>query len=153
MKYNIEKLIELDLLKKIPRSKIKAKKSIKNAEFWIKESKNNFKSKSFRSCILTSYLAIFHAARSILFVNGFREKSHFAIARFLEDKYVNKNLLEEKWIKMLDYYRETRHKDQYSIYFITTKDEAKEILDFSKEFLEEMKKLLNKINKNLKTKR
>jgi hypothetical protein len=38
-----------------------------------------------------------------------QRESHFAIARHLEDRYVRKNLLEERWVKLLDYYREARH--------------------------------------------
>jgi len=77
-----------------------------------------------RSCVLVSYLAIFHAARAILFADGFREKSHFAVARYLESRYVDKGLLEEKWVKLLDHYREMRHQDQYSTSFFTTEEEA-----------------------------
>ena len=88
---------------------------------------------------------MFHSARAILFAEGFREKSHFAVARFLEDKYTFKNLLEEKWIKLLDDYRETRHDNQYSTSFIATKNEAEKALKTAKEFVERMKNLLEKI--------
>ena len=145
MKFDINKLLELGLLKKIPKSKQKAEESINTAYSWLKEAENNLKSRAFRSCILSSYLAMFHSARATLFINGFREKSHFAVARFLENFYVKKNLLEEKWVELLDYYRELRHEDQYSTSFIATEAEAESALKFAKEFVEEIKKLL-KIN-------
>jgi len=111
MRFDIKKLEELGLLRRIPKSIKKAKESVSTAEAWLREAENNLKSKAFRSCILSSYLAMFHSARACLFVNGFREKSHFAVARFLEDFYVKKNLLEREWIELLDHYRETRHDD------------------------------------------
>ena len=39
---------------------------------------------------------MFHVAKAVLFIYGFREKSHFAVARFLEDKCVRKGLLEDE---------------------------------------------------------
>ena len=42
----------------------------------------------FSSSILASYMVMFHAARTILFFDGFREKSHACVARYLEEKYV-----------------------------------------------------------------
>jgi len=68
---------------------------------------------------------MFHAARAILFIDGFREKSHFAVDRYLEDKYATTGLLEKEWIDILDFYRETRHEDQYSISFLLQKKNRK----------------------------
>lgn len=68
MKFDINKLLELRLLRRMPKSKQKAEESIKTAKSWIKEAENNLKSKTFRSCILSSYLAMFHSARALLFV-------------------------------------------------------------------------------------
>jgi uncharacterized protein (UPF0332 family) len=142
MKFDINNLLKLGLLRRIPKSKEKARESIKVAEDWLKEAKNNLESKAFRSCILSSYLAMFHSARALLFLNGFREKSHFAVARFLEDFYVKKGLLEKKWINLLDHYREIRHDDQYSTAFIATEEESKNALKSAEEFVNRMKRLL-----------
>ncbi len=142
MKFDINRLLELRLLRRIPKSKQKTEESLKTAEIWLEEAKNNLGSKAYMSCILSSYLAMFHSARAILFLEGYREKSHFAVARFLEDMFVDKGLLEEKWIEMLDHYRETRHDDQYSTSFITTGEEAKKAIEFAEKFFERMKKLL-----------
>lgn len=146
MKFDIENLLKLNLIKKIPESKEKAEQSITAAESWIKEAENNFQSESLKSCILVSYLAMFHAARGILFNDGFREKSHFAVARYLEDKYAKTDLLEKKWINLLDHYREIRHEDQYRTIFIATKEEARNALDSAIKFVERIKELLKTIS-------
>lgn len=143
MKFDVDKLLKLKLLRKIPQSIEKAKESIHTAESWLKEAKKNFQSKAFNSCILSSYLVMFHTARAILFKDGFREKSHFAMARYLEDKYVNRHLLEKKWVEILDHYRETRHNDQYNTSFLATGEEAKKALQSAKKFLERIKKFLH----------
>ena len=128
----LDKLLELGLIRRIPKSKEKAEESIKTAKVWLKEAENNFKNRSLRSCVLASYLAMFHAARAILFADGFREKSHFAMARYLEDK----------WVKLLDYYREMRHGDQYSTSFFVTEKEVQSALESARSFVERMRKLL-----------
>lgn len=64
--------------------------------------------------------------KAVLFLEGFREKSHFAVARFLESTFVERGLLEKEWIELLDYYREMRHADQYSTSFIASREESRE---------------------------
>ncbi len=141
----MKKLLELGLLRKIPPCSKKAEESIKTAESWLIEAENNLRNGAFRSCILSSYLAMFHAARSILFLKGFREKSHFAVARFLEDTFVESGLLEREWVEILDYYREVRHEDQYSTEFIVSEEEAERAFENAEEFVERMKELLKEI--------
>ncbi|MBS3058043.1 MAG: HEPN domain-containing protein [Candidatus Diapherotrites archaeon] len=132
------------MIKAIPRSKEKAGESFNAAECWLKEAENNLESQAFRSCILSSYLAMFHSARAVMFLEGFREKSHFAVARFLEIRFVKNELLEEKWAKLFDFYRETRHEDQYSTLFSITEAEVKNSLNSAKEFVKRMKLLAEK---------
>ncbi|MBU4501226.1 MAG: HEPN domain-containing protein, partial [Nanoarchaeota archaeon] len=91
--YNYYDCIRGKLLRKIPSSKEKAEGSIKTARKWLEEAEKNLKGKAFNSSVISSYLAMFHSSRAILFFDGFREKSHYCIARYLEEKYVKKKLL------------------------------------------------------------
>jgi uncharacterized protein (UPF0332 family) len=149
MKFDIKYLLKEGLLRIIPSSKQKAEESIRTSEKWLKESENNFKNQSFMSSVLTSYLVMFHAARAILFLDGFREKSHFAVARYLEDKYCSRGFLEKKWINLLDHYREFREQDQYSTCFIVSEKEAKNALNFSQDFMGRIKGLLKNKLQNI----
>ena len=85
---------------------------------------------------------MFHSARAILFSDGYREKSHYCIARYLEEKYVKNKLLENKWVELYDHRRELRHESQYNVTFITSRTEAEKMLKTSKEFVKRMKTLL-----------
>lgn len=109
------------------------------------EAEQDFSGNAFNSAVMAAYLAMFHSARAILFFDGFREKSHYCVARYLEEKYASKGLLENKWVVLLDHYRELRHDDQYSISFLATKDEAEGALRVAKEFVERLNKLLESI--------
>jgi len=48
MKFDIDRCIKLGLLKRIPPSKEKAEGSMKNAENWLREAKNNLQNLTFR---------------------------------------------------------------------------------------------------------
>lgn len=105
----------------------------------------DIRSKAFDSSVLSSYLVMFHSARAILFFDGYREKSHACVARYLEEKYVKTKKLEKKWIELLDHHREVRHEDQYDLSFFSTDEEAKNALESAKQFLERMRQLLDSL--------
>jgi len=85
---NYKNCIEKGLLRKIPPSRDHAESSIQKAEKWLDESKKSLENGAIDSSVLASYLVFFHAARSILFFDGYREKSHACVARYIEEKYV-----------------------------------------------------------------
>jgi uncharacterized protein (UPF0332 family) len=91
---------------------------------------------------------MFHSARAILFFDGYREKSHACVARYLEEHYVNKKMLEKKWVKLLDHHREIRHNDQYDLSFYSSDEEAKEALESAGHFLQRMKHLIDSLKKS-----
>ena len=145
MKFDYENCLRQGLLRKIPVSIEKSDKSIGASYKWLEEAEKNFQVKSFNSCVLNSYLAMFHAGRAVLYFDGFREKSHACIARYLESVYVNKNLLDKKWVDFLDYYRELRHNDQYGLNFYATKEECEDALGVARDFVKEIVALLEKL--------
>ncbi|MBU2638495.1 MAG: HEPN domain-containing protein, partial [Nanoarchaeota archaeon] len=133
------------LLRKIPPSSQDAEASIKRAQKWLVEAEKGISAKAFDSALMASYVAMFHSARAILFFDGFREKSHYCVARYIEDNYAKKGFLESKWVSMLDHYRDMRHDDQYSLSFLTTQEEAETSLETAKKFVEQMGALLQKL--------
>jgi uncharacterized protein (UPF0332 family) len=141
-RYDFRSCIDKGLLRPIPASKENAGRSLKTAYRWLKEARRGFDGGAYNSSVLASYTAMFHSARAVLFFDGFREKSHFCIARYLEEKYVKTNLLEASWVQLLDHYREIRHDDQYSMTFLTVKDEAQKALKTAGEFIKRMETLL-----------
>ena len=134
------------LLRKIEPSNKKGLRSLEKAGEWIREAEKNKEVSANDSCISSSYMAMFHAARSILFRDGVREKSHYCIARYLE-KYVESNHLEEEWILLLDRIRDVRHIDQYSLHHHATGEEATSALYSAKDFSDRMEKLFSETSK------
>lgn len=146
MAFNYNDCVKKGLLRKIPASKDKASRSIEKAEKWLIEAESTFKNSAFNSSVLDSYMIMFHSARAILFFDGWREKSHACVARYLEEKYVKPGKLEKKWVELLDLHRDIRHDDQYDLSFFSTQEDAKKALKSAKEFFERMKMLLNSIS-------
>lgn len=143
--YDASDCIKEGLLRKIPPSLENAEASIKTSQKWMAESEKDLSASAFNSALMAAYVAMFHSARAILFFDGYREKSHFCLARYIEDNYVKKGILEAKWISVLDHYRDMRHDDQYSLSFFTTKKEAETALRTAKEFVERMSLLLQRL--------
>jgi uncharacterized protein (UPF0332 family) len=145
LKFDYVECLRKGLLRKIPKSTSKAEQSIKTAYKWLEEAEKNLQNESFNSCLLSSYLAMFHSARAILWFDGFREKSHACIGRYLEAVYVKRGLLKQKYVDMFDHYRDLRHTDSYSVSFYATKEECEGALGTAKEFVDALNRLLDKI--------
>jgi len=139
-----EKCKDGGLLRPIPPSKSQSEASLRASGRWLKEAGMNQSNEAFNSSVIASYLAMFHAARALLFRDGVRERSHFCIARYLEEKYVKNEMLAQDWVDLLDHARELRHEDQYDATFSTTKEEAAEALRTAGKFVEEMNDLLKR---------
>lgn len=130
------------LLRKIAPSPENAQKSIKKAKALIQEAENDYKNKSFTACLLLSYTAMFHAARALLLKNGYRERSHACIGRYLDEKYVKTGKLEQKWVDLFDRFRELRHTELYDLEFQAESPQAGEALSVSKIFVQRMEKII-----------
>lgn len=116
--------------------------SIKRAEEWLEEAKRNREFGSYRTSLMASYLAMFHAARAVLFRDGWREKSHYCVARYLEESYVKTGKLEEYWVELLDRMRELRHEDQYDVSYTPEPTEVEEALKVAEKFIEVIKSFI-----------
>ena len=138
----LERCFEKGLIRKTLPSREKALKSIKKAKKWLEEAKKNFEFGLFDSCLVSSYSAMFHAARALLLKDGFREKSHYCIARYLEEKYVATKRLARIVVDLLDRFRELRHEELYELEFFATKDDAREAIKNARIVIEEIEKLI-----------
>lgn len=81
-RFSFEDCVREGLLRSVPPSREKANGSIRAAERWIEEAEKSLESGALNSSVLSSYLAMFHSARAILFRDGYREKSHYRMARY-----------------------------------------------------------------------
>ena len=137
----LNKCFSNGLLRKVEPSRTKYLKSLDEAGKWIDESTKNLESEAYRSAQLSIYLSYFHAARSVLFRDGVREKSHYCIGIYLES-YVKKGLLDEDCFLLFDRMRTSRHSMQYSFEPQPSKEEIISGINTAKHFIENIRRLL-----------
>lgn len=139
---DFEECLKQGLLRKIPASKQNALNSIEKAKELLNEAKTSQKNEQINSAVIVSYLSIFHAARALLFKEGYREKSHECIIRFIEEKYSKTGKIPRMTISMLDKYKSERTLTQYEITYSPNEEEAEKMLKFAEEFIREIEELI-----------
>ena len=137
-----EECLRQGLLRKSAPSPNQARDQLAKAEVLLEEAKRAVKSESPNSAVAIGYAAMFDAARALLFRDGFREKSHACVVRYLEANY--RKEIDQVHIDLLDEYRDRRHKVMYSTDYYPTMEEARRIVEFADDFIDVMGKLLRK---------
>ncbi|MBI4044261.1 MAG: HEPN domain-containing protein [Candidatus Diapherotrites archaeon] len=137
---NLKECIEKGLIRKMPASKQKALQSIEKAKELLGEAKQNLEDDRINSSVIVCYLAIFHAARAVLFRDGFREKSHECIIKYLEEKY--SETIPQKQIQLLDKFKSERTHTQYDVSYSPNEEEAEKMNQFAEEFISTIEQIL-----------
>lgn len=132
--------IEKGLIRKIPASKEQSLLCLEKALDTLKDAEANLKESRFNSAALLAYVAMLNMARAVLFRDGYREKSHYCVVKYLEGKYGKEFGGGE--LRKLDSYRQTRHEVQYSAMHNATESEAGGMVEFGWEFLGKIEDVL-----------
>ena len=139
---NVEECINKGLLRKIPASREKARLSLQKASELLEEAKKNLEDERFNSAVLVCYMALFNAARALLFKDGFREKSHECIIQFLYEKYAATKKLPKEMIDLLEKFKSERNLTQYDVSYTPNEEEIEEMVKFAGEFIQEIEGLV-----------
>ncbi len=142
VKFLIEDLFTRGLLKRAERSKELAEKSLKQAEFFLNETIDLIRLEKKRMAIIALYNAYFHVTRALLFKDGVKEKSHYAVARYLEYEYVDKGKLNRNFLLVLDAMRDHRHESQYAVDEIEIEIDFEGYIETCKKFIEIVRVIL-----------
>ena len=137
---SFDECIKQGLLRKVPPSKRQAEEQLKKAKVLLDESKKAIEANLPNAAMMSAYTAALNAGRAVLFRDGYREKSHACVARYLEAKYAKQ--IGTSRISLLDEYRDRRHKTLYSGEYYPTLEEAKRVVSFAEEFIAKVGKLL-----------
>ncbi|PIP17319.1 MAG: hypothetical protein COX44_00560 [Candidatus Portnoybacteria bacterium CG23_combo_of_CG06-09_8_20_14_all_37_13] len=137
-----QKCLENKKIKPFPKGKTLVSKELEIAGDDWKIAKESLNKKNYKWSIIQSYYSMFHAARALLYNQGYREKSHYCLVVGIRKLYVNKNLLGHTLIEALQLGKTLRENADYYADFSQTG--AKNMLDKAKEFLEKTKEILRK---------
>ena len=138
---NVEDCFEKGLLKKEKADFEKLKKSIQISKYKLSLAKRLFELKIYDETITNSYSAMFHAARSLLFKDGIKEKSHYGLFVYIKEKYSDK--LEKRFINELNALRLERHEINYGLEKPEVKEvEAEDVIMIADDFIKAIEKII-----------
>ena len=137
---SFDECIREGLLRKMPPSKKEAEDQLQKAGVLLNEAKIALATNLPNAAMMSAYTAVLDAGRALLFRDGFREKSHACVARYLEAKYSREIGVSD--VYLLDEYRDRRHKTLYSGDYYPTLAEAKRVVSFAEGFIGKVGKLL-----------
>jgi len=130
-------------LRRIRPDVLKAKKSLEAAATKLKEAKALLDDSHNDAALLYAYSCMFGAGRAILYRDGIQEKSHYCLARYLEEEYAKKGKISQETITLLDAFREERHAIMYGFEELEVrKEEAEEAIAAAEKFIQKAKELI-----------
>ena len=133
--------LEKGLLKKDYPDKEKSKKSLETADNKLVLAKKLFNFDILEETFTNCYAVMFHAARALLFKDGFREKSHYGLFVYIKEKYSDH--LEKRFINELNSLRLERHEINYGLENIhLEKSDAEVVLKIAEEFITAVRKII-----------
>jgi len=139
---SIKDLVGKRELRNIKISKEKIKKSLEVAEMKLSESKRLFSAGFYETAFLTLYTSMFHAARSLLYKDGFQEKSHFSVYVYLIERYSNK--IPKSILNSFNEFKNARHEILYGFEGNYSEREVEDAILDAEVFLDEVEKLHRK---------
>ncbi|MFA4854993.1 MAG: HEPN domain-containing protein [archaeon] len=139
---NTEQCLEQGLLAKSKPDPEKAKSSIEMAEHKLDLAEAEFEHNLFESAIISAYASMFHSARALLFKDGFKERSHFAVYVYINEKYGGK--IERKYLSELNALRLQRHDLMYGLERNSEiqESDADTTIKIAKGFLQAIRKIM-----------
>lgn len=141
---DLDECLASGLVRKVPPSLTECREQLKKAGILLGESYAALQAKAPNAALMTAYAAALDAGRALMFRDGFREKSHACVTRFLEARYVKQ--IGPVLIDLMDEYRDKRHKTQYSASYYPDLEEARRVITFADA-------LIRKINGIMKAKK
>jgi uncharacterized protein (UPF0332 family) len=126
----------------MPPSPEQALLSMEKAEEILEDAKANLEEGRYNAAAMLAYVSMLNAARAVLFKDGWREKSHYCITRYLEAKHGD--VIGKEMVVLLDDYRDTRHDVQYSAGYNASPEKASGMVSFAGKFLEKVGGILEK---------
>lgn len=125
-------------LKRIRPDIDSAKRSILTAGRHLKDAEVVYGVKTYRASLMSSYEAMFHATRAVLFRDGIKEHGHVCVPIYIRETYPEL----EAYANILDSYRLLREKAAYGLDVDISEQEAREALNNARDMLEKMKGLI-----------
>lgn len=135
----VDDCFEKGLLKKTEKNKTLALEDIQQAEFFLNESFDLININKKEVAAITLYNAAFHAARALLYLDGVKEKSHYCLQKYLEEKFGKKGILTNSELSLFDRLRGMRQEVQYNVIKVKFEEDLNDFYNKTEKFIEKIK--------------
>ncbi len=134
--------------KKLVETKIEIsliKNEAEEAEKDLFSAQDDFKKKDWKWATTKAYYSMFHAAKSLLYAKGFKErKSHFCLIEGIREFYIHRGLLPLRFVEYLEAGKIRREDATYELVY--SEEIAQTYIHTAAEFLQEAKKIIKGLN-------
>ena len=127
-------------LKRFTASKQKVKTEVNSAKEDLREAKDRFSKRKYKYATITAYYSLFHSARALVYLKGFREKSHYCLKIAIEKLYIKEQILKPEFIEYFEEAMGLREAADYQSIF--SKTGALRSIKAAKEFLKVAKRMV-----------
>jgi len=135
---SLDYCLEKGLLKKIAPNKDYSEKEWKEAFVDLEAGKAALAEGKAKWAIVAFYYSMFHAAKAVMFLEGWKESAHYAVAEYLQD-LAKRGKLESRFANDFSAAMSLRQSADY--HYDHSEQSAKKLLFMCEEFLEAMKKV------------
>ncbi|MDD5337019.1 MAG: HEPN domain-containing protein [Candidatus ainarchaeum sp.] len=138
---NVADCLGEGLLKKVQPDAEKADSSLEMAGHKLELAQKEYTGGIYENAVVSAYASMFHSARSLLFRDGYKERSHYALFVYLDEKYANR--IERRYLNEFNALRLERHELMYGLDMEeeVKQAQAEDAIGIAAGFLEAVKKL------------
>lgn len=97
----------------------------------------------YNSVVNRSYYAAFHAIKSIELLDDSDSKKHSGVIAFFRLNYIKTGIIDSKYSKIIGRLQEARESSDYDVMANFTLQDAQEMYEMAKEFVNAIEKYLN----------
>ena len=127
-------------IKEFSQGKSLVQKELKTAEQDLADGNEGFERGKYKWTTIQSYYAMFHAARALLYVKNYREKSHHCLIIALQHLYIKTGKLPAYFVEALGKGKALREDADY--YDDWSRIGAEEMLKLAVKFLDKTKEIV-----------
>ena len=138
----LKECFDKGLLKKTIKQTDMAIKDLNQARFFLSETQDLLDIDKKIVAALSLYNAFFHCARTLLFKDGIKERSHYCIARYIEQEYVKMKKIDVRFLNAFETIMSIRHNAQYSTESVEIEEDLAELYNLCEEFISVVEKFL-----------
>jgi uncharacterized protein (UPF0332 family) len=113
MNEDFRECLSKNKLVKFPLAKTFMNREIEESKRDLESTEKCFNDQNYKWATIQAYFSMFHSARSLIYKEGYREKSHFCLIAALKTLYLNKGLINHKIIEDIQLGKRMREAADY----------------------------------------